>query len=390
MNDVDTLRTCLEQIAAEVTPVDLHARVLASARRQTLRRTAAGVATAVAATVAALAVAVSLQPAAGPSPAPSATPSEVAPQPTTLPGYVDPHAPDPGIGPFTDATVTVPPWGPGSSGCATGRVKIVNGQYLPPSGRAINVLSSITTDVDGDGTADYVAHLTCGEGPESPGGQIVAFRRAGTRLEPIGRVIGTQDGLAMVESVEARGGGKIAVQVAAAYTDSGIQWVPNQWRVYALQGGKFRQVAGPTSFPANPPAAALSVAASPLTFARAGSQYVGDLTITVANTGALDVASAELDILLPFQARPAGDGWSGCATAYDQEVLAVRCTLTGLTAGSTRPLHLRFLAATVPVRGNEPIGPENHDHYVTLGQLPPVVFEHDTDVLEAPFAVVGP
>jgi len=34
MTDLDTLRTGLEQLAAEVTPVDLHARVLASSRRR--------------------------------------------------------------------------------------------------------------------------------------------------------------------------------------------------------------------------------------------------------------------------------------------------------------------------------------------------------------------
>jgi hypothetical protein len=388
MNDVDTLRTCLEQIAAEVTPVDLHARVLASSRRQTLRRAATSVATAIAATVATLALVISVEHAAAPSPAPSAT-APVAPRPTTLPAYQE--TPGPSLGPFQDATITVPTWGAADAVCTTGQVKLTNGQYYRGTGKPpVNVLSSVTTDVDGDGTADYIAHLSCGEGPESPAQQIVAFRRSGTRLEPIARVIGTQDGLAMMDTVEARGGGQIAVQVAAEYTDSGERFVPNQWRVYALQGGQFRQVAGPTSFPADPPAAALSITSSPLTFTRAAGGYVGDLTVTVANTGALDVAHAQLDLLVPIQVRPAGDGWTGCAVVRDVDVLVLRCPVADLTAGSTRQIHFRFVATTAPVRSDVPIGPDNRDHYVFLSQLPPLVFEHITDVLEATFAVVAP
>jgi len=334
-----------------------------------------------------LAVGISLQPAAAPSPAPSVTAS-AAPKPTPLPSIQQDQAP--GVGPFLDATISVPSWGPANTRCATGQVKLTGVQYDPGNGRPlVTVLSSVTTDVDGDGTPDYVAHLACGEGPEGPGAQIVAFRRSGARLVPIARVIGTQDGLALLGGFEARGGGQIAVQVAAEYTDSGIQFVPNQWRVYALQGGRFRQVAGATSFPADPPAAALSIITGPLTFSRAASGYVGDLTVTVANTGPLDVTHAELTILAPVQAQPAGDGWTGCAGTAYAEALVVKCPVADLIAGSTRQLHFRFVAAVVPARSAAPVGPENHDHYVTLSQLPPYVFEHITDALEAPFPVIA-
>jgi hypothetical protein len=203
-------------------------------------------------------------------------------------------------------------------------------------------------------------------------------------------VIGTQDGLAMVDNVEARPGGQIAVQVAEKYSDGGEQYVPNQWRVYAWQGSRFRQVAGPTSFPADPPAAVLSVTSSSLTFTRATGGYVGDLTVTIGNTGQLDVAHAELTIVVPTQVQPAGDGWTGCTAIPDDKTVAVRCPVADLAAGSTRELHFRFVATTVPTRGAGPIGPENDDHYVALNQLPPYVFLRDTSTVEAPFAVVGP
>ena len=61
--------------------------------------------------------------------------------------------------------------------------------------------------------------------------------------------------------------------------------VPNQWREYGWQGGHFVQVSGPTSFPAQPASALLSVGSSDLVFHRsAGGPYVGELTVTVRNT----------------------------------------------------------------------------------------------------------
>jgi hypothetical protein len=390
MNELDTLRAGLEQVAGEVAPVDLHARVLASSRRQTLRRAATSVAAMVAAAVTASALVISLDHATAPLPVPSVTPLPVAPQPTPLPSHTD--APSPGLGPFADATIVVPSWGSADTVCLTGQVKITNGQYYRGPGKPpVNVLSVITMDVDGDGTADYVAHLMCGEGPEAPASQIVAFRAEGGRLVPIGRVIGTQDGLAMMDTIEARGGGQIAVQVAAEYSDGGEQAVPNQWRVYAWQGGGFRQVSGPTSFPADPPAAELSVRAGDLTFTRATSGYVGEMTVTVANTGSLDVVHATLELMVPKQAEPAGDGWTGCTVRSHIEQLALTCAIADLTAGSTRQLHFGFVAATTTVPSYDAdLGPGNNDHYVRVDQQPPYVFEHATDMVEAPFAVVAP
>ncbi len=388
MNDLDTLRTGLAQLATEVTPVDLRARVLASSRRLAARRIAAGLATAVAATVTASALLLTLNPAAGPAPGPSPSPGPSL-RPTTLPAYVDPPAPD--IGPFPDATITVPSWGRADNVCATGPVKLSNVQYDPGAGKPVlTVLAAVSTDVDGDGSADYVAQLACGEGPEGPAQQIVAYRRSGTRLVLLGRVVGTQDGVAMVDSVEVRGAGRIAVQVSAGYSDGGIRYVPNQWRVYAWQGGRFRQVSGPTTFPADPPAATLSVTSSPLTFTRTAGGYVGELTVTAANTGTLDVAAAELRLIVPLQLQPAGDGWTGCAVVSTIDANAIVCPVAGLTAGSTRQLRFGFVATTVPVRGDEPIGLTNRDHALFLSQLPPYVFERPNDAFEASFTIVAP
>ncbi|MFC4147970.1 hypothetical protein ACFO0M_17060 [Micromonospora mangrovi] len=387
MNDLDELRTGLAHIAEEVAPVDLHARVLASSRRVARRRAVAGVATACAAAVVASAVVIDMNRVAPSPPGPPTT--SVAPQPTTLPSYVE--TPTPGSGPFANATVTVPTWGPADTTCVTGRVRIVDGQYYRGAGtRPVNVLSWVTADVDGDGRDDYVAHLKCGEGTESPAEQVVAFRRSGGQLLPLGRVVGTQDGPAMLTALEARDGGRIAVQVLAEVTDGSAQFVPHQWRVYGWRGARFRQVAGPTSFPADPPAAALSVRSSALTFHRASGGYAGELTVTVLNGGTLAVPRAELAVFVPAQVRPAGDGWTGCTEAADAEAVVLRCTVGDLGAGETRQLHLGFVASAIQGRPDGAVGPDNHDHYLTLDQRPPYVLEKPRDAVEASFAVVVP
>ncbi len=223
-----------------------------------------------------------------------------------------PAEPVPDLGPFTRATVVVPDWGPGVP-CPTGRVTFPNGQHAPSHGRVLNLMSVVTSDVDRDGVEDYVAEILCGEGPESPGWQVVAFRRSGDTLVPIGRVIGSQDGFAMMSGLKAVTKDRIAVNVSNQYTDSGEQYVPHQWRTYAWQAGRFSQVDGPTSFPANPPAARLSVDPAELYFRPAqDGRYVGDLTVTARNSGDAAVANAVLTFFLPFEVRPAGGAWSDC------------------------------------------------------------------------------
>ena len=161
--------------------------------------------------------------------------------------------------------------------------------------RSVFVMSYAAVDVDRDGAEDYVADVRCGEGPESPGWQVVAFRRSGQALVPLGRVIGSQDGLAMVSGVEGRDAGRVAVNLGREYTDSGEEAVPHQWRVYAWAGGRFEQVDGPTAFPADPPSAVLSVEAGELVFRPVqGGLLAGDLGVGLRNSGTAGVTDARL------------------------------------------------------------------------------------------------
>ena len=320
-----------------------------------------------------------------PGPAVSSV-TAVVPGPTVLPTLVaDPGAPD--LGPFTTATLTVPPWGAGAASCPAGRLRLGDGGQYVGTSRVVNLLSLVVSDVDGDGRDDYVAFLMCGEGPESPGWQVVAFRRTADHLAPIGRVVGSQDGFAMMSGLQAKPDGRIAANVAELYTDSGEQYVPHQWRTYAWQGGRFRQVEGPTSFPAQPPAARLSVDRADLVLRPApGGGLFGEMTVTVRNTGDGSVPNAFLMFMLPPEIGPAGVGWAGCTMATF-EAVRIDCPLGPLAAQSSRTLTVAVVASGRPrlTGRDEPGQYQPSNHYLSIGQQAPYALEvaqdHEADIL---------
>jgi hypothetical protein len=318
-------------------------------------------------------------------PAGSTTAVAAVPAPTSLPApTAGPTEQD--LGPFAGATLTIPTWDSRAASCPSGRVTLgENGQYLGRS-RVINLMSYVATDVDRDGHDDYVAFVLCGEGPESPGWQVVAYRKSGRELAPIGRVVGSRDGFAMMSGLRAEAGGRVAVNVAEQYSDAGEQYVPHQWRTFAWQGGRFRQVDGPTSFPAQPPAARLSVDPADLALrGTPGGGLMGELTVTVHNTGDAAVTQAALTFILPAEIRPAGDGWTGC-TMTRAEVVVIDCLLGALPAGSARAVTVAVVAPGQPrLVGSTEAGryvPSNH--YLTIEQRPPYTYEigqvHEADI----------
>jgi hypothetical protein len=374
MTEIDDLRRGLSRMAGEVDVVDLRDRALTTSHRVLVRRVTATAVTGLAVVAVALSTAAAVH--TDRSPTTADTSPTAAPSPATLP--IEQQEGQPDLGPFQSATITVPAWGSAADGkCTKGRIKLDDGQYQRDTAhQTVNVLSYVAADVDHDGVQDYVAHLMCGEGPEAGGSQIVAFRRSGQELEPIGRVVGTQDGIAMMDYLEVRGDGRIAVLVSKEYTDGGQSSVPNQWRTYAWQDGRFRQVDGPRTFPAQPPSSRLSVTSSALSFRPAGNGFTGALTVTVRNDGAVDVARLQILLILPSQVRPAGDGWKGCATrpgsdetAPSTEETALVCTVTGPRAQSHISVPFAFTAVDKPVAIDDPITLGNH--YVSISQPPP-------------------
>ncbi|WP_433380037.1 hypothetical protein ACQPZX_14565 [Actinoplanes sp. CA-142083] len=311
---------------------------------------------------------------------PIASDPSVLPSPTRLPAEQPDGQPD--LGPFRSATLTVPDWGPtAGSGCSEGWITLTDGgQESNDQHRPVNVLSYVAVDVDHDGAKDYVAHLMCGEGPEAGGSQVVAYRLDGRELRPIGRIVGTQDGFAMMDHIEARSGGRVAVLVAKEYTDGGEETVPNQWRTYAWRQGRFRQVDGPTTFPAKSPAARLSVVPSVLTFRQIGSGFAGRMTVAVSNDGDVDVARLEIRLILPGQVQPAGADWAGCTTGPEETTFV--CVVAGPRARSRISMPFTFVASDKPVPVDDEVGNGNHQVWIT--QRPPFggqVLINDPDAL---------
>jgi hypothetical protein len=371
MIDIDILRRELSETATEVDTVDLRERALATSHRVRIRRTVATAAAGFAVAALALGTTVTLRTEGSPAP-PAVSPGPSAPSPTRL--AIEPPDGQEDLGPFESATFTVPDWGvPASVGCSEGRMTLTAGQEPDDPHRPVNVLSYVAVDVDRDGVEDYVAHLMCGEGPEAGGSQIVAFRRDGGELRPIGRILGTQDGFGMMDYLEARGGGRVAILVAEEYTDGGEESVPNQWRTYAWRKGGFRQVDGPTTFPAKPPAAQLSVVPSTLAFRPAGSGFTGRMTVTVRNDGDVDVPRLQILLILPGQVRPAGGDWAGCTVrSYDDpdaDDTALVCAVAGPRARSRVSMPFAFVATDRPVAVDDEVGLGNHN--VSIAQLPP-------------------
>jgi hypothetical protein len=298
--------------------------------------------------------------------------------PTELPARAeDPWLPD--YGPFSTATITVPGWGAGVTACPTGRLQLTDGYHNPGPGPVTQlwIQSYVAADVDRDGSEDYAAILRCGEGPEAPGWQVVAFRRSGGELTPLGRVIGSQDGLAMLSGIEAREGGRIAVNLGREYVDYGDQFTPHQWRVYSFADGRFSQVDGPTTFPANPPAARLSVDAADLAFHTAqGGVVTAELAVTVRNTGDADIGGAKLTIVLPTAVRAAGSAWTGCTEVRrtTEPIVVIECPVGPLAAQAIWVTWLQV------VTDGEPWLPQTDGlSYLRADQVPPYTYEISQD-----------
>jgi len=371
MKDLDGLRTELRYIADEVMPVDLHNRALATSRRLRRQRIVAA-ASGLATIVVAATVVVSLSGTEEPPP-----PLPIAPSRTHLPSPPPPTTP--GVEPFANAFVTVPSWGAADTRCVTGRVRVGEaGQHVPSSDTktVLNVMAVVASDVDGDGDQDYVADLACGEGPESPGRQVVAFQRSGSELTALGVVVRRNtDDIEMISEIADRGGGRIGVLVSNAYSDGGYQLVPSQWRVYGFESGRFRQVEGPTSFPADPPGIKVTIDNSVrMEFQPAtDGLYAGELIFMVRNDGELDTPKLQMRLFLPPEIYPAGGSWIGCAQSTYPKLNLISCDIPRLAAGGSQQLRFTLVTETrtVSTRG-EGFTPLP---YMDIEQLPPYQYE---------------
>lgn len=289
-----------------------------------------------------------------PVPPPSAAASPASlPSPVILPSpSVLPSAPPdagPSVAPFGGVDVVIPAWAPGASQCSSGRLHLdKNGQFIPAQAdkKVVGVGAVTPVDFDGDGTDEYAVFVGCGEGPEAGGRMIVGYRRSGSSLRLIGRIVGTQDGIQMMDPMRRRGNG-IEVLTNRNYTDGGPD-AASQWRTYGLRDGRFRAIGAPVAY--RPIEVHLRVEVRQLVMRTAGPSRTGTLHVTVRNDSKAVAPSLQLRLTLPASFQPAGSGWTGCAV---EEAGHFVCPLPDVPPGSAADVSFELLGPAAPAYADD-------------------------------------
>ncbi|MFE9200747.1 hypothetical protein [Micromonospora sp. NPDC007230] len=216
-------------------------------------------------------------------------------------------------------------------------------------------------DLDGDGAADTVALLGCRIG-EAQVKQVVAFDRdTDGRITTMGQIVGTHDELGDITDLTIEDAGAVRVRVADRQPCCGESpdQVRTQWRTYAWAGGRFRQTAGPVTFPSNAPTSPGPATSKPvtITFTITATELVygppdadgmrrGTNTVTIVNTGN---GTAEYPLIIfPRNGRddPVHGEWGKECPRAEGTSKGVACVSTPLRAGERRTITFPFLTTS--------------------------------------------
>lgn len=289
----------------------------------------------------------SLTPSLVPSPSASASGTGGATAPTTISSTPVTCATSNASTAFTpvslcNATLTMP----STDACAVTKVSFRKGEATVGQYR-LSVQRGLLADVDGDGTPDVVAIISCGAG-DPVGQEVVAFSRSAgsSAIKTVGLVVGegSSKGLHGVTDLTADSTGTVRALVDNVSGSDGVAYMAavKQWRTYKWNGTAFTQTAGHTSFLADTSTAKLDFTASKVTFdpPRDGKQR-GLVSVTVHNRGTSTAGPLNVYGLMGQQgpdknACPLVDGTS--ATYPLTEV----CTLGSLAPGKSRTVTFAF------------------------------------------------
>lgn len=239
----------------------------------------------------------------------SPAPYTHSPSPTPKTGGSRSTAPNGriGIGQLANSTLDIPGWPGGSSICAGGRYRFQNGStggggpnpaagapdfYLPSAG-VYRLPGPSYVDLDGDGAAETVVVLACGD--HHAVYQAVAFDRGAD-----GQIV-TMGAVATIDSADVakldglRQGPDNTISVR--WTQQHQTYPISHWCRYRWTGKSFRLVSGSTKLPSKPAVTVTGTASMSST--EAG--YQGTLTATITNSGssANTVGSMDVEVDLP-------------------------------------------------------------------------------------------
>lgn len=282
-------------------------------------------------------------PAATSTPTPSAPTSPTATPPTTREGQ-----PTEGPGELLNTTLTLSWANAGADEMCGGPVTIVDGLAT------VMVQSTMSFDVDGDGSREIVAMVFCVMGQGGPA-QLLAIRPDPSRPTIVGTVLATEwsdgpvepeeQGPATILGYVGLQDGTIRADVGNMATCCGTprQSAVVQQRTYGWTGSSFAQVAGPTTFVADTAVADIEVAVPTLSFSAAADGYrSATLSVTVYNGGPQAATDVSVLIVHHLGTERAGD-WPGCPLPADEAIgfeNYVVCQIGDIPAGHSVTLTL--------------------------------------------------
>ncbi|MDG4754364.1 hypothetical protein O7630_25825 [Micromonospora sp. WMMD718] len=287
----------------------------------------------------------------GPPPAPAQTvtptPSEsTSPPPSTPPPSTagsTPAAPDGRItrSQLLAAQLDLVSWPDAPQTCVSDDVRLRSG----PQDESVPTLLAGPeyADLDGDGATETVVLVACRYG-EASGKQVLAFDRDGDgRIITMGRVVGTREGMDDITEFSVRDGGEVRAHVADIQPCCGTpEWTPQrQWRTYAWNGERFRQVDGPKKFGTDPRLTDLTMTARDVVAGPPDKKGIRKVTVTVTvvNRGPVSVRQLGFTGWYDYT-RPNGSALDRCRNVRLDGGIA--CVLDTLSVGASRTYTFTF------------------------------------------------
>jgi hypothetical protein len=283
---------------------------------------------------------------APPSPSVGPTPSvEVSPTPSSVAA----RAPVTDVE-VRDATLTVTPLVPN---CPAARVDFQAGVAppgsVPDQVGVWRIHKTVPANLDGDPADEIAVLIDCRIG-KGEGFEVVAVERdAAGQISTLGTVVVTEDG-EFEEILDLERAEPAGVRVKVGNLHRCCVDVPErlqqQWRVYGWDGGRYAQIAGPSTFPPNPRLADLTVTVKPLVFgpvvydeSHDGWRY-GRLSVTIRNNGPFPSPAQLISLTLQDDILPGADGWDACEEA--DKAQGRWCRRGALGPGQSYTLSLEF------------------------------------------------
>ncbi len=237
--------------------------------------------------------------------------------------------PDGHIPPATlrEATLDVPAWpaddvrGPSGplrfhdGSVPIGHREVPDGQ--PPYGESVIILSVAYGDVDHDGADETIVVLGCLI--EGGSKQIVVYDRdAAGHIVSLGRVVATTGPIRDIrdDSTRVDAAGVVTARVAD-YQRCCDDRTPQTWqtRGYALRGGRFEQVSGPTRMPLNQHVTETALSTGELVLGpESGGYRYGSVQVTVTHVRGAHPEKLKLSFYPPDGLERAGDEWPAVTT----------------------------------------------------------------------------